>query len=1377
MGQRIAGRAPIYNMALAFSLHGIDTQRFTHAYRKLTSAFVPLRSSVQEGPEGPILDFASARPHDLTFLDLRLEERPERAARKWMRREAACPFETGDALCRSALIRLSNEHFLWFVNQHHLIADAWSCSLLLEAMDRIYHDDASFEPEIQIGRTGDIGDEQRLEQARQYWNQVYRSVPEQDAIFGQFNPDRDPASDRLTYELGPEEVEQLQAVAVREFPAISSTMSLFVAFSALLVALVSRISQRRRIGFEAPFTNRATKHDQKTPGLFIDLFPVAADVDGTSSFCELGRQIQKQVPAILKYGMPGAAGTSTNNGCDAVLNFMPFKLGSFGGHPVSSEFVHSGAHDVAHVLRLQIWDLRSDGGLTIMFDMNRSVISEDNQATVVDYFKSLLSSFLQAPSTRVASIPLLSEAHRTQLIDGFNDAASQPSPTRTIVEGIYEQARRTPKAPALECEGKQRSFEELTVRVNAIAASLMALGVTRGDHVCITARRSMTLVESILAIMRLGAAYVPVDPDYPGARRAMIYETVQPRLVLSDIPAGDSAAPEDVVQVQIETFAQGNSLLGSQYSDLPDWSQLALDDLAYILFTSGSTGTPKGVPVSQMGLAVYLQWACSVYADEKPVNMPLVTSISFDLTVTSIFLPLLCGGRVVVYAPTTDAFDDGLFRAAEEDRVDTIKLTPSHLRLLLRRDLHRSRIRNLIVGGEQFTVELANSVSKQIGDVRIFNEYGPTEAVVGCMIYQFMDDDTDKKARTSADGSFVPIGKPAHQTRVYLLNEGQQPVHPDVTGELYIQRQGAPNAYYKNLQSSATAFLPDLVSPQQTMYRTGDLARFNQQGDLVFLGRIDQQIKVAGHRVEIEEVENALHSIDTIDTCCVLLDRPPEAERSITLHCSVCGIGDDTPGVKLDEAEVCNLCRDFQQHAPRIEAYFRQRDELQEVIARAAQRKKGDYDCLVLLSGGKDSTYALYQVIRMGFNVRAMTLDNGYVSPQARANIERVVNELGIEHEFAATEYMPQIFNDSLNRFSNVCQGCFKTLYTLSLRRAAELGIPAIITGLSRGQLFETRLNLGLFRGDRDDEEIDSTILQARKAYHRRSDAVTQYLGNEDFKDDGIFDEIELIDFYRHWSASLTEMLSFLQQKTPWIRPSDTGRSTNCLINDVGIFVHRSERRFHNYALPYSWDVRLRQKNRDQAIEDLNDEVDVDLVTEILRDIAYTTKQAQDHRAEQLVAFYTTSGPTDPDMLRSKLEAALPNWSVPHRFVQVDSIPLTINGKLDRDAILAKLPTKPMSSKFRPPATETEMTTADIWSELLPTTDIGGDDNFFELGGTSIEAIEFMTRLCDQFAIDLPLDLIFLKPVLSDFAAELESALIAQIDSMSDAEILSALND
>jgi acyl carrier protein len=254
-------------------------------------------------------------------------------------------------------------------------------------------------------------------------------------------------------------------------------------------------------------------------------------------------------------------------------------------------------------------------------------------------------------------------------------------------------------------------------------------------------------------------------------------------------------------------------------------------------------------------------------------------------------------------------------------------------------------------------------------------------------------------------------------------------------------------------------------------------------------------------------------------------------------------------------------------------------------------------------------------------------------------------------------------------------------------------------------------------------------------------------------------------------------MLDFLQTRAPWIRPSDTGRSTNCLINDVGIHVHRQERGFHNYAVPYSWDVRLHQKERGQAIHELNDEIDAERVKEILEEIDYQPTRKEDRRAEQLVAFYAATAAKDPEQLRDALADKLPGWAVPHRFIHVGSIPLTINGKVDKSTLLAKLSATPSSQAFRTPETEGEEAVAELWSGLLPVVEIGADDNVFELGGTSIEAIEFMTRLCDGFSVELPLDLIFNKPVLAEIAVELESALVAQIEGMTDAEVRAALED
>ena len=224
---------------------------------------------------------------------------------------------------------------------------------------------------------------------------------------------------------------------------------------------------------------------------------------------------------------------------------------------------------------------------------------------------------------------------------------------------------------------------------------------------------------------------------------------------------------------------------------------------------------------------------------------------------------------------------------------------------------------------------------------------------------------------------------------------------------------------------------------------------------------------------------------------------------------------------------------------------------------------------MLLLSGGKDSTYALGRLVDMGLSVYAFSLDNGYISDEAKANIRKVTSQLGVPVEFATTPAMNDIFRDSLARFANVCNGCFKTIYTLSLQRARELGIPIIVTGLSRGQMFETRLTEAMFRDGRcSPEEVDEAVLAARKVYHRVPDEVTRSLGTTLFEDDSVFEEIQFVDFYRYVDVGMDEVYAYLEQKVSWSRPRDTGRSTNCLINDTGIFIHQRQRGFHNYALP-----------------------------------------------------------------------------------------------------------------------------------------------------------------------------------------------------------------
>jgi len=606
---------------------------------------------------------------------------------------------------------------------------------------------------------------------------------------------------------------------------------------------------------------------------------------------------------------------------------------------------------------------------------------------------------------------------------------------------------------------------------------------------------------------------------------------------------------------------------------------------------------------------------------------------------------------------------------------------------------------------------------------------------------------------------------------LYVLNEALMPTPEGVPGELCISRFGLARGYHRQSELTDRRFVRHPYREGERLYRSGDLARFIAPDTLTYLGRADRQLKVSGIRVEPGEIEAALMAHDAISACVVTEHRQhlQHAASAPGDACLRCGIASNVPGVTMEADGICSVCRSFDSVRPHAQAYFGNRDDLKAILLQAAAARRGRHDCMLLLSGGKDSSYALGQLVEMGVSIYAFTLDNGYLSEQAKTNIRRVVETLGVVHEFATTPAMNAIFRDSLERFSNVCNGCFKALYTLSMARARELGIPVIVTGLSRGQFFETRLTEGLLRNGRcSPAEIDAAVLAARKAYHRMDDAVARSLEVSMFQDDRVFEEVRFVDFYRYCEAGLDEVLSYLQRRLPWVRPSDTGRSTNCLINDVGIYVHQRERGYHNYALPYSWDVRLGHKTREEALRELQDEIDTPRVRTILTEVGYQEKRIA--APATLAVYYVASREVAPAELRAHLARRLPPPLVPQHFVRLDAVPLTDNGKVDFSALPPPAPTAVPAEERTALAGAAQQRIAAIWRDVLRVDCVDASATFFEQGGTSIGAMEVILRICDTFEVDLPLQTVFQRPTIPLLAEAVESAIVAEIARLTDEE-------
>jgi acyl-CoA synthetase (AMP-forming)/AMP-acid ligase II/acyl carrier protein len=538
------------------------------------------------------------------------------------------------------------------------------------------------------------------------------------------------------------------------------------------------------------------------------------------------------------------------------------------------------------------------------------------------------------------------------------------------------------------------------------------------------------------------------------------------------------------------------------------------------------------------------------------------------------------------------------------------------------------------------------------------------------------------------------------------------------------------------------------------------------------LGRADQQVKIRGARIELAEVEAALQEQPEISACVVEVVRPEQSEPAELRFCLKCGLPSNYPGTSFDADGVCELCRFYDRHQDKIQQYFKTPADLREIVAQIQASKRGKYDCMLLLSGGKDSTYALGQIVDMGLSPLVFSFDNGYLSNSAKTNIRRVTERLGVDLIWGETPHIKTIFADSLKRHSNVCNGCFKTIYTLSLNEARRRGLKFIFTGLSRGQLFETRLghlfNQRLFAV----EDMDSAILEARKLYHQLNDAVSQLLDVEIFKNDTIFDEIRFVDFYRYTQVTLEDMVDYLHRRLAWVRPADTGRSTNCLINEAGIYVHRQERGYHNYALPYSWDVRLGHKTRAEAMAELDDELNLANVKRMLAEVGYESPDSAATTTEnRLAAYYVSQRPLTVSALRGYLSAKLPDYMLPTYFVELDQLPLTPNGKVDRRALPNPLAGRPtLGADFVPPTGPVEARLAEIWAQTLGLKQIGAHDNFFDLGGASIPAVQVLAQVTQTFQVELPLRSIFEAPTVATLSQRIEAALLAEIESLSDEE-------
>jgi len=489
----------------------------------------------------------------------------------------------------------------------------------------------------------------------------------------------------------------------------------------------------------------------------------------------------------------------------------------------------------------------------------------------------MVDSALARPEGPVSDLDMLTDDQRQQLLISFNDTHVElPDAERPLAWHIEAQAARTPQATAIagqtaSGQSVDVTYDELNRWANRIARELRAAGVEPEARVAVMMRRSPGLLAAMLGTIKAGGAYVPIDPADPAGRIAAILADAGASIVLTDAGAASTAAERTLAVPELPPVDLG---------DEPNPAPCAgPDHLVYVIYTSGSTGTPKGALITHRGLMNYLLWAANAYGVTQAAGAPLHSSVAFDLSVTTLFVPLLVGAAVSV-GPERAPGED-LAHALRLDRAfGFIKGTPAHLQALswqMPLTVLDERTCALIVGGEALYAEAVRLWREAAPGVRIYNEYGPTETVVGSCVHEVGED----TPRTGA----VPIGRPIGNTRVYVLDRQGRLAPPGVEGELFIGGAGVARGYLNRPDLTADRFVPDLFGPAGArLYRTGDTVRWQADGELVYVGRIDHQVKLRGYRVELGDVEAALRTIPDVQDAVALVREDGQREKRLVAY-------------------------------------------------------------------------------------------------------------------------------------------------------------------------------------------------------------------------------------------------------------------------------------------------------------------------------------------------------------------------------------------------------------------------------------------------------------------------------------------------------------
>ncbi len=751
---------------------------------------------------------------------------------------------------------------------HHLISDAWTIALIYNEIIETYSaikQNKTIESKEEYSYIDYINTEkeyknsEKFKKDKQYWDEKFKTIPDIAVITGSIkgNIDRsNPTGERNQYTIEKEKMEKIKEYCK------TNKISLYNFFMAVYAIYIGEISNLDEFVIGTPILNRTNYKEKNTAGMFVNMAPLKINIDEEIEFKQFVKNIAIDSMGMLKhqkysyqYILEDLRERDKNipSLYNILLSYqITNTTQNSSGVEYKTEWNFNGC--CAEDIDIQIFDLNDTGELNISYDYKTSVYKKKDIEEIHERIINIIMQTISDENIKLKNIDIVTPIEKKKLLKDFNKTELEYDKNKPFVKYFEEQVELTPNEIAIVFENEKITYKQLNEKANSLAHLLREKGVTNNIIVGILEKRSPEVLISMIAVLKAGGSYIPIAIDYPNERIEYMLQDSNAKILLTS-EKGRINTDKTIIDIRDPKIYEKDK------ENIDNISKP--EDLSYFIYTSGSTGTPKGVMLKQENLSNFynsMKTMIRYLQDRKNHKILSITTIAFDIFAFESLMSLTRGLTVYLTNENEQKMTTEIERIIKENKIEIMQTTPSVMKFHIGNIKNEENLKSLkyiVLAGEPLPKALVNTIKSMIPDVTIYNGYGPSETT----IFSAVSDVTDEKT--------ITIGRPIHNTQIYIVNKNKKIVPQGTIGEIYISGDGVGKGYMNKEKQTKENFVPDIFEPGKIMYRVGDLGTFSKSGKIKCYGRIDQQVKIRGLRIELLEIERQMQSIYNIQNCVV----------------------------------------------------------------------------------------------------------------------------------------------------------------------------------------------------------------------------------------------------------------------------------------------------------------------------------------------------------------------------------------------------------------------------------------------------------------------------------------------------------------------------